>query len=176
MRLSADQTKRVKSAFQTIKNSLQGLLTSIDDDMLTEVENDDRIAFRSQFIEAQKLVLSAFDGEDENGKLKYHGWDWYGVSWDTVMQHLQYGINVLGNLIELRNYSLQFDVVLEGFITQGETCKGHMNAYKQIWEAIIPERLRLEKEWKEGLFSRHFPNPYSSRSITAKLDALKALI
>ena len=176
IRLSGDQTKRVKSAFQIIKNSLQGLLKSIDDVMLTEVKDNDRIAFRSQFIEAQKLVLSAFDGEDENGKLKYHGWDWYGVSWDEVMQHLQYGINVLGNLIELRNYSLQVDAVLEGFITQGETCKGHMNAYKQIWDEIIPERLRLEKEWNEGRISKYFPNPHSKRSITAKLDALKALI
>ena len=73
MRLSGDQTKRVKSAFQIIKNSLQGLLKSIDDVMLTEVKDNDRIAFRSQFIEAQKLVLSAFDGEEENGKLKKLG-------------------------------------------------------------------------------------------------------
>ena len=175
MRLSSDQTKRVKLAFQTIRDNIQGLLKSIDDVMLTEVEDNDRIAFRSQFIEAQTLVLSAFDGEDKNGRLKYHGWDWYGVTWNDVMQHLQYGITVLGNLIELRNYDLEVDGILEGFITQVETCRGHMDAYKKLWDEIIPDRLKKEKEWKEGLITWLIPNPYSNRSITAKLEALKAL-
>lgn len=175
MKLSNDQIKRVKLAFQTIKNSLQGLLKSIDDVMLTEVKDNDRIAFRSQFIEAERLI-SAFNGEDDKGRLKYHGWDWYGVTWDDVMQHLQYGINVLGNLIELRNYELEVDDILEGFITQVHTCRGHMDAYKKLWDEIIPDRLKKEKEWNEGRISKYFPNPYSNRSITAKLDALKALI
>ena len=176
MRLSSEQTKSVKLAFQTIRDSIKGLLDSTDFRVkLDGVTDQDRRAFRSQFVEAQKLVLSAFDGEDEKGKLKYHGWDWYGKAWDEVMQHLQYGINVLGNLIELRNYEEEIDDILEGFITQVETCRGHMDAYKKLWDEIIPDRLKKEKEWKEGLITWLIPNPYSNRSITAKLEALKAL-
>jgi hypothetical protein len=177
MWLSSDDLRKVKSGFQTIKTSIQGLLDSTDFDvMLPEVKDDDRRAFRSEFREAQRLILSAFNGEDDNGKLKYHGWGWYGKAWTDAMKHLQYGINVLGNLIKLRNYSLEVDEDLEGFITQCETCKGHMTTYKEIWAEIIPEQLRLEEEWSKGRISKYFPNPYRDKPINAKLDALKALI
>lgn len=50
-----------------------------------------------------------------------------------------------------------------------------MDAYKKLWDEIIPDRLKKEKEWKEALITWLIPNPYSNSSITAKLEALKAL-
>jgi hypothetical protein len=140
------------------------------------VKDVDKQYFQAKFRAALR-DKEAFNGLDENGKLKYHKWDWYEKTWDLVMKTLREGYVRLDSIIKHDHLHEDVDKVIETFITKYETCVTHMQEYKRIWEdEILPRQEEQSRAWKANPLKPASLNPYGVGTLAAKLDALKALI
>jgi hypothetical protein len=99
------------------------------------------------------------------------------MEWDLVMKILQEGYDRLDRIIR-HDEHLDEDVekVLEMFIRKYEICVAHMQDYKIIWtKKILPRQEAQSNAWTANPLRPASFNPYRATTLTAKLDALKAL-
>ena len=179
MLLDSRETSQVTAAFLNIKKSMEDLVTTCttrEASALAGVSAADKSYFQGRFRDALKDKES-FNGLDENGSLKLYKWYWYEKTWDKVMKNLKEGYDRLDEIIR-DDYHLPqaAEDVLEMFIDKCELCKTHMQEYKRIWvEEILPRQEEQSNAWKASYVKPASLNPYGLITLTAKLDALKAL-
>ena len=144
MKLDTSETTRVKQAYTNIKTSLDDLVTTCtpaDRSLLAGVKIADSQYYMSRFRTAQN-DKETFNGCDNDGKLKYYGWDWYPKKWDLVMKALQEGYVRLDAIIKQDDHLGEaVDNFLELCIAKYNLCVTHMQEYKRIWtEEILPRQ------------------------------------
>jgi len=169
MKLTTKETAQVQQAFSHIKISMDDLVATC-----TSAIYSDKQYFQSRFITALR-DKEAFNGLDTAGKLKYHKWDWYEVTWNLVMKTLHEAYVKLDAIIR-HDHHLPRDVeaLLETLISKYQICVVHLQDYKTIWkQQILPRQEQIAKAWKPSPVE--WSNPYGPTSIAHKLASLKAL-
>ena len=180
MKLDSREIKQVQQAYTNIKTSLDDLVTTCtpaDPNLLAGVKIADNQYYMSRFRTAQN-DKETFNGCDDDGNLKYYGWDWYPIKLGMVMKTLREGYVRLDAIIRQdAHLGEAVDNFLELCIAKYELCVTDLLEYKRIWtEEILPKQEEQSQAWKSSPFKPAILNPYGPTTISAKLAALKALV